>query len=68
MLPLNARVAQGAIVLNDIAIRDMKLEGMTRVLCIKVGGSLSLDRLFYGELLDFFVSFSLAASVVGHPG
>ena len=41
---------------------------MTQVLRLKVGSSLSLDRIFHDEPLDFFISSPLAASVAGHPG
>ncbi|KAL9039293.1 MAG: hypothetical protein Q9214_004936 [Letrouitia sp. 1 TL-2023] len=63
-----AGVFQGAMLLDDVGLRDMKLEQFTRVLRPKVDGSMNLDRLFHDEPLDFFVFFSSAASVAGNPG
>ncbi|KAL8972022.1 MAG: hypothetical protein Q9197_002974 [Variospora fuerteventurae] len=67
-LPPIAGVFQGAMILKDVATRDMKFAQLTQVLRPKVEGSLNLDRLFHDDLLDFFVFFSSAASVAGNPG
>nr|XP_036580489.1 beta-ketoacyl synthase domain-containing protein [Colletotrichum truncatum]KAF6788401.1 beta-ketoacyl synthase domain-containing protein [Colletotrichum truncatum] len=67
-MPPIAGVAQGAMVLNDVATRDMSLEQLNRTLRPKVEGSLNLDRLFRDEPLDFFVFFSSTAALTGSPG
>ena len=55
-LPPIAGVAQGAMVLDDIATRDMTYEQMMKVLRPKVDGSMHLERLFHDQALDFFLS------------
>lgn len=67
-MPPVAGVAQGAMVLVDVATRDMTLDQLNRVLRPKVEGSLNLDRLFQDQSLDFFIFFSSTASVTGNPG
>ncbi|KAH7329713.1 beta-ketoacyl synthase domain-containing protein [Stachybotrys elegans] len=67
-MPPIAGVAQGAMVLDDVAMRDMTLQQLTRVLGPKVDGSINLDRLFHDMPLDFFVFFSSLASVAGNLG
>ncbi|KAK1676294.1 beta-ketoacyl synthase domain-containing protein [Colletotrichum godetiae] len=67
-LPPIAGVYQGAMVLLDMALRDMGLEDFSRVLRPKVEGSLNLDRVLGDEPLDFFIFFSSVATVAGNPG
>ncbi|KAK2022912.1 beta-ketoacyl synthase domain-containing protein [Colletotrichum zoysiae] len=67
-LPPIFGVFQGAMILLDMALRDMGLEDFSRVLRPKVEGSLNLDRVLGDEPLDFFVFFSSVATVAGNPG
>ncbi|KAI9927011.1 hypothetical protein MW887_003392 [Aspergillus wentii] len=67
-LPPVAGVAQGAMLLKDVATRDMKLEELTRVTRPKVEGSLNLDNILQDVELDFFIFFSSVATVAGNPG
>lgn len=61
-------VAQGAMVLQDTATRDMTYEDLTKVLKPKVDGSIYLDRIFSHQRLDFFVFFSSMTAVIGNMG
>lgn len=56
------------MVLQDMAIRDMNLENMSKVLRPKVQGSVNLDKILGSQDLDFFVYLSSMASVVGNMG
>ncbi|TKW51933.1 Nonribosomal peptide synthetase 14 [Colletotrichum tanaceti] len=67
-LPPISGVYQGAMILLDMALRDMRLDDFSRVLRPKVEGSLNLDRVLGDEPLDFFVFFSSVATVAGNPG
>lgn len=69
-LPAVAGVCQGAMVLQDTAIREMSLDTLVKVTKPKVEGSLNLDRVFQsrGLDLDFFIFFSSVGSIVGRPG
>ncbi|KAI0894504.1 hypothetical protein F4806DRAFT_471578 [Annulohypoxylon nitens] len=67
-MPPIAGVAQGAMVLEDTAIRDMTLEQLLRATEPKVEGSLHLNDLFQENTLDFFVFFSSVSSVTGNHG
>ncbi|EFQ32290.1 beta-ketoacyl synthase domain-containing protein [Colletotrichum graminicola M1.001] len=67
-LPPIAGVYQGAMILLDMALRDMGVEDFSRVLRPKVDGSLNLDRVLGDEPLDFFIFFSSVATVAGNPG
>ncbi|KAK4180644.1 hypothetical protein QBC36DRAFT_297446 [Triangularia setosa] len=67
-LPPVAGVYQGAMILLDMALRDMELDDFSRVLRPKVEGSLNLDRVLGDEPLDFFIFFSSVATVAGNPG
>ncbi|RYP73786.1 hypothetical protein DL770_007712 [Monosporascus sp. CRB-9-2] len=67
-LPPIAGVYQGAMILLDMALRDMGLKDFSRVLRPKVEGSLNLDRVLGDEPLDFFIFFSSVATVAGNPG
>ncbi|RYP69621.1 hypothetical protein DL769_005241 [Monosporascus sp. CRB-8-3] len=67
-MPAIAGVAQGVMVLQDIAIQDMTLEQLLQVTKPKVEGSVYLNELFQENTLDFFVFFSSASSVIGNNG
>ncbi|ROW04822.1 hypothetical protein VMCG_04865 [Cytospora schulzeri] len=67
-MPPIAGVAQGAMVLQDTAINDMKLETLSKVTTPKVKGSIHLNDLFPEDTLDFFIFFSSVSAVVGNPG
>lgn len=69
-LPAVAGVCQGAMVLEDTAIRNMSLEALLKVTRPKVEGSLHLDKLFQGadSDLDFFIFFSSVGSMIGRVG
>ncbi|KAI1209521.1 uncharacterized protein F4807DRAFT_467711 [Annulohypoxylon truncatum] len=69
-LPPVAGVCQGAMVLEDILIRDMSLDALLKVTRPKVEGSLHLDQLFQSQDsdLDFFIFFSSVGSVAGRAG
>ncbi|KAK8059002.1 Polyketide synthase [Apiospora phragmitis] len=63
-----AGVISGAMVLRDVAIRNMEFEQLTDVTQPKVGGSIHLDRLFHATPLDFFVLVSSVNCVIGSWG
>ncbi|KAK3988255.1 hypothetical protein QBC44DRAFT_398459 [Cladorrhinum sp. PSN332] len=67
-LPPIAGVYQGAMLLLDMALRDMELDAFTRVLGPKVDGSLNLDRVLGDDPLDFFIFFSSVATIAGNHG
>lgn len=67
-MPPVAGIAQGAMILHDIAIKDMTLEQLLRVTKPKVEGSMHLNKLFQSDTLDFFIFFSSTVSVVGNYG
>lgn len=67
-LPPIAGVYQGAMILVDVALQDMRLEEFNRVLRPKVQGTLNLERLLADQPLDFFIFLSSTATVAGNPG
>ncbi|KAK3369911.1 AMP-binding enzyme [Podospora didyma] len=68
-MPPFGGVAQGAMVLDDVALADMTLDRLLRVTRPKVDGSIHLDRIFHGDrALDFFVFFSSVSAVLGNSG
>ncbi|KAH8899038.1 hypothetical protein GQ53DRAFT_836980 [Thozetella sp. PMI_491] len=67
-MPPVAGVAQGAMVLEDRALREMTLSSMLRGTRPKVEGSVHLNDLFQENTLDFFIFFSSVVSVIGRPG
>lgn len=68
-MPPVGGVAQGAMVLEDTAFRNMTRGAMERVLRPKVQGSAVLDEVFRDERgLDFFVFFSSLVGVLGNAG
>lgn len=69
VMPPVGGVAQGAMVLEDTAFRNMTREAMDKVLQPKVQGSIVLDELFRENRdLDFFVFFSSLVGVLGNAG
>ncbi|KAK7698706.1 putative Hybrid PKS-NRPS biosynthetic cluster [Diaporthe eres] len=69
VMPPIGGVAQGAMVLEDTAFRNMTREAMEKVLQPKVQGSIVLDALFRDNKdLDFFVFFSSLVGVLGNAG
>lgn len=67
-LPPIAGVMNGAAVLRDVSIANMSLEQFNDVIGPKMYGSISLDRLFWNEPLDFFILFSSVSCLFGNPG
>lgn len=67
-MPPIAGVANGAMVLQDTAIREMTTEVLNKVLGPKVDGSRYLDEILQADQLDFFVFFSSLATVFGNHG
>ncbi|KAH7322416.1 putative polyketide synthase [Stachybotrys elegans] len=67
-LPLVVGVLNGAMVLQDVAIRDMSFEQFMAVTKPKVDGSIFLDRVFHDIDLDFFVMVASINCVVGSWG
>lgn len=69
VMPPVGGVAQGAMVLEDTAFRNMTREAMDKVLQPKVRGSMVLDEIFRDDGgLDFFVFFSSLVGVLGNAG
>lgn len=69
IMPPVGGVAQGAMVLEDTAFRNMARDAMDKVLQPKVQGSIVLDELFRDNKdLDFFVFFSSLVGVLGNAG
>lgn len=69
VMPPVGGIAQGAMVLEDTAFRNMTREAMDKVLQPKVQGSIVLDELFRdNKNLDFFVFFSSLVGVLGNAG
>lgn len=67
-MPPIAGVANGAMVLEDVAIAEMTVEKFQKVIGPKVQGSVNLDQLLGKTCLDFFILFSSVAAVVGNRG
>ncbi|KAK4184061.1 hypothetical protein QBC35DRAFT_541212 [Podospora australis] len=67
-MPPIAGVAQGAMVLDDTAFRDMTVDNFLRGTRPKVEGSMHLNDLFQENTLDFFIFFSSVVSIIGRPG
>lgn len=67
-MPPIAGVANGAMVLQDTAIREMTPESLNIVLQPKIAGSRYLDEILRDDELDFFVFFSSLATVFGNHG
>ncbi|KAL1882812.1 putative PKS/NRPS-like protein biosynthetic cluster [Diaporthe australafricana] len=67
-MPPIAGVAQGSMVLEDKAIREMTHESFLRGTDPKVRGSIHLNDCFQSNTLDFFIFFSSVVAVIGRPG
>ncbi|CAH0038987.1 unnamed protein product, partial [Clonostachys rhizophaga] len=72
-LPPIGGVLQGsslltAVVIENVAIRDMTLEKFLTGTRSKVEGSVHLNNLFQQNNIDFFVFFSSVVAVIGRPG
>ncbi|CAG8974765.1 hypothetical protein HYALB_00000377 [Hymenoscyphus albidus] len=67
-LPPIAGCLNGAMVLNDTAIRNMSFEQLMNVVKPKVFGSIILDNIFKTINLDFFILVSSINCVVGNLG
>ena len=63
-------IVHAAVVYDDAILADMTPERVCRVLAPKIDGGLNLTRAVEdsGSQLDFFVSFSSLAQVVGWAG
>ncbi|KAG5745013.1 hypothetical protein H9Q70_012287 [Fusarium xylarioides] len=67
-MPQIVGVLNGAMVLRDVSVANMTFEQLTSVIDPKVLGSENLDRIFYGDNLDFFVLLSSITCVFGNTG
>ena len=67
-LPPIVGVIHGAMVLQDMSIRNMTFNQLTDVIRPKVDGSIYLDRIFWDADLDFFVLTSSINTVIGNLG
>ncbi|KAH7318294.1 putative polyketide synthase [Stachybotrys elegans] len=67
-LPPIVGVMNGAMVLHDVAIRNMTFQQLVDVTRPKVDGSIYLDRLFHNTDLDFFLLISSINCIVGSWG
>ncbi|KAI0164030.1 KR domain-containing protein [Xylariaceae sp. FL1272] len=67
-MPPIGGVAQGAMVLHDVGVRNMTLDTFGKVMRPKVEGTIHLHDLFREEKLDFFIVFSSATCIDANPG
>jgi NAD(P)-dependent dehydrogenase (short-subunit alcohol dehydrogenase family)/acyl carrier protein len=67
-LPPLRGIVHGAGVLADASVLNLDDDAVLRVFGPKAAGAINLHRATQGEPLDFFVSFSSMASVMGNPG
>ncbi|KAL9042053.1 MAG: hypothetical protein Q9214_003900, partial [Letrouitia sp. 1 TL-2023] len=67
-MPPIVGVCNAAMVLSDRLFVDMTADTLNQVLEPKVKGTKYLDELFNQPLLDFFITFSSLASVIGNGG
>lgn len=67
-MPPIAGIANGAMVLRDSTFEAMTLADWQACVRSKVEGTLLLDELFYTTPLDFFITFSSLAAVIGNIG
>ena len=67
MPPLKG-IFHGAMVLDDVYLKDLNEDRFRHVMLPKVAGALYLHQYTKDLPLDFFVSFSSIASIVGNPG
>lgn len=71
-LPPIGGIAFGPLVLQDVMLKNMDLQGMEMVMRPKVEGARILHERFSeagsSNALDFFVMFSSIVAVMGNPG
>ncbi|KAK1585492.1 uncharacterized protein LY79DRAFT_671083 [Colletotrichum navitas] len=67
-LPPIVGLLNGAMVLRDVSVRNMKFDQVTEVIGPKVLGSMNLDDIFRDVDLDFFVLLSSINCVIGNVG
>lgn len=67
-LPPIVGVLNGAMVLRDTSVRNMKYDQLMDVVRPKVLGSIHMDRLFKNDDLDFFILFSSINCLIGNTG
>ncbi|EME79755.1 uncharacterized protein MYCFIDRAFT_190533 [Pseudocercospora fijiensis CIRAD86] len=67
-LPPISGVVSAAMVLRDVAIRNMEYDQLQDVIRPKVLGSIHLDRIFHDVDLDFFIVLSSTNAIIGNPG
>lgn len=67
-MPPIAGIANGAMVLRDSTFETMTLADWQACVQPKVDGTLVLDELFHTTPLEFFITFSSLAAVVGNMG
>lgn len=67
-MPPIAGIANGAMVLRDSTFETMTLADWQTCVQPKVDGTLLLDELFHTTPLDFFITFSSLAAVIGNMG
>jgi microcystin synthetase protein McyD len=67
-LPVLRGIIHAAAVLEDGLISNQSWQKYQKVMSPKVAGTLLLDRYTRSLSLDFFVSFSSAAVILGSPG
>ena len=67
-MPPVAGVCNAAMVLSDKLFVDMNADTMNKVLKPKVEGTKHLDEFFNDPSLEFFITFSSLASVIGNGG
>lgn len=67
-LPKIAGVANGALILHDKLFMDTDHATFQSILRPKTTGTFNLDKIFYNDKLDWFISFSSVVSVCGNVG
>lgn len=67
-LPPIAGVVSAAMVLRDVAVRNMTYDQLQDVIRPKLLGSIYLDRIFHDVNLDFFTVLSSTNAIIGNPG
>lgn len=61
-------IVHTAMVLNDGMLSNLSADALNVVLTPKVDGVLALDRVTRGLVLDYFVVYSSATTLIGSPG
>lgn len=67
-MPVLRGIIHAAGILDDGALMNLNGERLRKVMAPKVAGTWNLHHVTAGLLLDFFVLFSSAVSVLGSPG